>query len=434
MIRLHPIPDAEHTCPHCRTPLQIKGWYIPGMRNLADMVCPKCERSYYGDLPAGHGLYYPMLLEQGSGVAHDIYGVPWFADWLRRSYAQRSDRQIPFHVESRKPVKRAILLNCLDTLYGHCLLKLLNAQYYLDHKPEWDLIVLVPRLLRCMVPEGVAEIWTVDLPLGTGTEWNDWLANELRKHIEAMDECWLSVAFSHPHPEDFNIERFTRVRPFPIDEWQIRLQHPTVTFIWRDDRLWDFDQQGLVSRLYNRIEVIAGKHTNRVERQRNRVIKLAETLRLEFKELDFAIVGTDKSGEFPTWITDLRKTTPDDSTERNWCERYASSHVVMGVHGSNMLLPSAHAGAVVELMPNERWGNILQDILFRPDDLRETVFRCRIVPVDAPVKDVALIVTSMLTDHRYFLINMRSEFCDHDRTKHTSAWVTARQQGLARLP
>lgn len=127
-----------------------------------------------------------------------------------------------------------------------------------------------------------------------------------------------------------------------------------------------------------------------------------------FPALDFAVAGIGKSGGLPAWISDLRETIPDASTERTWCERYASSHIVIGVHGSSMLLPSAHAGAVVELMPDGRWGNMLQDILFRPNDLREAIFRCRIVPANTSVSDVASIVASMLVDHSYFLVNMRS--------------------------
>lgn len=182
MIRLHPAPDAEHNCPYCELQLDVRGWYIPGMRNLAAMVCPKCGRSYYGDLPAGHGLYYPMLLQRDNGRVHDVNGVPWFADWLRLSYASRSTTPLGFSVEEQRGIRKPILLNCLDTVYGHCLLKLLNAQYYLDQRPDLDIIVLIPRFLRWLVPDGTA-IWTVDLPLSRGTEWSDWLAEQLHKRV-----------------------------------------------------------------------------------------------------------------------------------------------------------------------------------------------------------------------------------------------------------
>ncbi|GAG46696.1 unnamed protein product, partial [marine sediment metagenome] len=217
---------------------EVRGWYIPGMRNLSGLKCPQCKVEFYGDLPVGHGLHYPMLLEVKTGIVHDKYAVDWFANWLQDSYANRVKTPVEFITENFKPLKKPILLNCIDTLYGHSLLKLLNAQYYLDHCSDFDLILLVPRFLCWMVPDGVAAIWTVDLPLKRGIEWNDWIASEIKRHIEQFESCWLSVAFSHPYPEDFAIERFTRVQPFPIDEWIVRLEKPTVTFIWREDRNW----------------------------------------------------------------------------------------------------------------------------------------------------------------------------------------------------
>ena len=177
MIRLHPIPDTSQQCPFCQVLLESRGWLIPGMRNLADLRCPTCNREFYGDLTAGQALYTPMLLEKESGVVYDKHGVPWFADWLRDSYSHRTEVPVTFHVEERLPITRqVVLLNCLDVLYGHSLLKLLNAQRYLEQ--QVDLILIIPSFLTWMIPEGVAQVWIVGLPLKRGTEWNDWIAHE----------------------------------------------------------------------------------------------------------------------------------------------------------------------------------------------------------------------------------------------------------------
>ena len=82
MIHLHPIPDVKHICPYCNVPLKLRDWLIPGMRNLGHLICPQCQIEFYGDLPSGHGLYYPMLLESDTGIVHDNYSITWFADWL----------------------------------------------------------------------------------------------------------------------------------------------------------------------------------------------------------------------------------------------------------------------------------------------------------------------------------------------------------------
>ena len=67
-----------------------------------------------------------------------------------------------------------------------------------------------------------------------------------------------------------------------------------------------------------------------------------------------------------------------------------SSHIVIGVHGSNMLLPSAHAGAVIELLPEDRSANLAQDIIPAGDQtMRETMFRYRFMPLSSQPGQVA---------------------------------------------
>lgn len=408
-IPLHPVPEAEHDClhycphycPHCHQPLKASGWLMPGMRCLADLSCSVCGREFYGDLASGQALYSPMLLEKKDGLVHDKYQVEWFAQWLRDSYLNRTDARISFTVEERRQITRpVVLLNCLDTLYGHSVLKLLNAEYHLAS--EVDLVVIVPSFLAWMVSEGVAQVWVVGLPLKRGTEWNDWLAGEIHRRVEAFEAVSLSQALSHPHPVDFHIENFTGVKPFPLDEWERRLERPTVTFIWRDDRTWQIPKETGVSANLKRLS--AGLSTP-ASLQRKLVIDLAEALRRELPKLDFAIAGLSDPGtdDLPAWIEDLRFPAMTEELERRCCERYAASHVVVGVHGSNMLLPSAHAGSVVELIGPDRWGNFLQDILLHDArDSRDALFRYRFLPDSSHPETVAQLITSLLKNQPAF--------------------------------
>jgi hypothetical protein len=406
-VGLRPLTEADHECPHCRARLSAVGWHVPGMRNLADLRCPRCGREFYGDLAAGQALYTPMLLEKATGEVHDPHGVEWFAGWLRDSYARRSDAPVPFEARERRPVtRRVVLLNCLDTLYGHSLLKLLNAQYYLDRCADVDLIVIVPSLLAWMVPDGVAQVWAVGLPLRRGTEWNEWLAREFRRRVEAFESVSLGHALSHPRPDEYDIERFTRVEPFPLREWAGRLERPTVTFIWRDDRPWRASDDGAATTRREKLMRSLSPAARAAGGQHLAVSALAEALRREWPALDFAVAGLSEAAGvevFPAWVKDLRRPSVDEEAERRWCERYAESHVVVGVHGSNMLLPSAHAGAVVELIGPERWGNFTQDILFRESgDCRELLFRYRFLPDSTPPPALAQMVGLLLRGRESF--------------------------------
>lgn len=414
MIRLKPdLETPPRECPNCRSPLAAFGWLITGMRNLAELDCPDCKNEFYADLPTGQALYTPILLDKKSGAAYDDYGVGWFSDWLADSYANRTKKPLRFETRKFSKVRdKVVLLNCLDTLYGHSLLKLLNAQYYIDRRPDVSLIVMLPPFLEWMLPDGVAEAWIVGLPLRRGTEWNDWLAGEIGKRLESFSEIYLSVAFSHPRSEDFDIERFTRVAPFPLENFGKHQDKPVVTFIWREDRLWESANQPKPSR-FDKLRGRFGNSLKRINEQTGKVVKFAETLRGEFPLLDFAVAGIGEAGGLPDWISDLRLTKLDAEAERAWCGRYAESHLVVGVHGSNMLLPSAHAGGVIELIGEDRWGNFLQDILFRHSDSpREMFFRYRFVPHLTAPEDLARLASTVL-QYEDFRRLMSPDFCRH---------------------
>jgi hypothetical protein len=393
------------------------------MRNLADFHCPQCGSEFYGDLPSGQALYTPILLDKKSCAVDDNYDAAWFSDWLIDSYAKRTKEPLRFEVRKLSKVKnKIVLLNCLDILYGHSLLKLLNAQHYIDYQPDVSLIVLLPPFLEWLLPDGVAEAWVVDLPLRRGTEWNDWLANEISERLKSFPEVYLSVAFSHPHIEDFDIERFTRISPFPLENFGKHQKNPVITFIWREDRLWETINLSTSGR-FNKIKQRLGFSQEQTDEQRSKVVKFAECLRGEFPPLDFAVVGIGEANDLPDWITDLRLLKLDAAAERAWCERYAASHLVVGVHGSNMLLPSAHAGSVIELIGEERWGNYLQDILFRRSDSREMLFRYRFVPHSATPEDLARLASTMLR-YEDFRRLMSPEFCRHRGKYDFKQWLS----------
>jgi len=409
-IPLHPVPACDQHCPRDGAPLRARGWLMPGMRQLADLECPQCRRRYYGDLPTGHGLYYPALLDAASGQVRGEDRARWFSDLLGQSYRRRSAQPVALTVETLRSIERPVLLNCLDGWYGHALLKLLNAQFYLDQCPDLDLIVIVPAWLRWLVPDGVAAIWEVDQPLARGTEWNDALAVRLQQLVEPFGRCQLAIAFSHPLPRQVAIERFTRVPRFDRQCWTSQ-PAPTVTYIWRDDRNWGGLPYRELARAAGRNAVVS--RTLRVARELDqlaRVQRLARQLRHRIPALDFAIAGISRARGVGGWITDLRTTTIDRAVEQRWCERYARSHVVVGVHGSSMLLPSAHAGATVELLPTARLGNFGQDLLLAPQDLREALFCYRCLPIEATVTQVADVVASIVRDLPDVQLNFEAHF------------------------
>lgn len=394
LIRLHPVQTVREMCPSCGKRLAVAGWAMPGMRALAKLNCSDCSREFAVDMAVGHGLYYPAMLELSTGALVGPTAHNWFGTWLSESYAARSSRDVPIRVETLRAIRgEPVILNALDGLYGHALLKLLNAQYHVDVGDE--LIVIVPEWLRWLVPEGASEVWSIPLAPGECRGWYTKIDQRIHERVETLRGCYLSPAFPHPATTAFDIKRFTRVTPFSLDSWDRRPADPVVTYIWRPDRSW--------------------RRSARSELRS--ITRLCRELRRHLPTADLAVAGVGEPGGLPSFIDDRRvpRAMLTEDVERAWCVRYAKSHVVVGVHGSNMLLPSALAGAVLELLPDDRLGNLAQDVLARGEDPSDVLLRYRFLPSSSPFDAVAGTLVSMVRDYHELRTRALPQFADHGR-------------------
>ena len=117
-------------------------------------------------------------------------------------------------------------------------------------------------------------------------------------------------------------------------------------------------------------------------------------------------MGLGDKRAVPAGVVDLRTRTMNVETELNWCRAYAKSQIVMGVHGSNMLLPTAFAGGCIEVLPHDRYGNIVQDVAVRCNDVMQ-LFLYRFVDEFASTREVARHAISMFSDYTVFHRNNR---------------------------
>lgn len=143
--------------------------------------------------------------------------------------------------------------------------------------------------------------------------------------------------------------------------------------------------------------------------QNERVQKLFLKIRSKVPLAKFAIAGLGRKTQFPDWIEDLRVNKFNSDTERQMCQVYSQSRLVIGVHGSNMLLPSGHAGMTLDLMPEDRWGNVAQDILYQETEPRLAAFRYRYVSLQTPLDEIGAIASSMLLHYSEYKQNMTAD-------------------------
>jgi hypothetical protein len=402
MIEIKPNIQHRSNCPYCESPLNPVKVRWQGMHVCVDSKCINCQTELLDSLRIGHAVHKPFQLDLVKEVIFGhTYAKGGLAQALIQSLQNPEPEQLEISKEVFKPCQKVIILNCIDHLYGHCLLKLLNAQRHLDCHPDYGLIIIVPQFLRWMVPEGVAEIWSVQISLKNAQCYYPSFAEFVSEELKRFDKVFISKAYSHP--SQFDITRFTGVPKHSFEQDNFK-----ITFIWREDRPWC---SLFLFRILRKLKIIKLG----IFLQNWRVVRLFEKIRSKVPEVKFEVAGLGMQTKFPNWIEDLRVDKFNEKIEREMCTLYSQSRLVIGIHGSNMLLPSGHAGMTLDLMP-ERWGNFAQDILYQETDPRLAAFRYRYLPLHTSTNLIANIASSMLLQQSDFYSEMTADklVSDHD--------------------
>lgn len=350
LVRIHPKIDLSFISPKTGRPLDVRRVWIPGCRVMVEAAAG--DESYYFDLPVGFGTRCQCAIDRATGRTFNPYvHSQWYARQLEHGFANPADEQIVPAVEVHKKAERIVVLDCIDDLYGHCLLKLLNAQYLLEKHSDLGLCLLIPKQFAALVPEGVAEVWTLDIPLREGVRWYPGVAKWIIQRLERYQEAFASAAFCQLPNRFADIRFFLRELPKPD---QLDGHKPVVVFNARPDRLWG----------------VSIKHQNR------RLTRLYDQLKWRFENLCFVVTGFGKSVlAAQNDCLDLRTENLDTGQERSWFRWMAHADTVIGVHGSNMLIPSGLAKNTVELMPEFKYPMLCTDLLYPPEmaDPREAI-------------------------------------------------------------
>jgi len=401
VIEIKPNIQQRSSCPYCGSDLNPKTILWQGIHIVIDSKCGGCGSEIIDELKVGHGVINSLQvdLRKAAVFAENAFAKGWLGKALLNSLQNPRSEKLEIAKEIFKPCNRVIILNCIDHLYGHSLLKLLNAQRHLECNSDYGLVVIVPKFLRWMVPDEVAEIWTVPISLKNGQNYYPSFAEFVEDETKRFDEIYVSEA--HSHPRQFDITRFTRVPKHNFEKKEIK-----ITFIWREDRL-------LVNRSLLRVLRKIDQQARSLPLQNLKIQQLFENIRLQVPEAKFAVAGLGTKTKFPEWIEDYRVDSFNEKIEKEICHVYSESRLIIGLHGSNMLLPSAHAGMTIDLI-DERWGNFAQDILYQESDPRMATFRYRFLPYQTSNDTLAFIAAVMVLQWSRFKSQMNAEVVNSD--------------------
>jgi hypothetical protein len=407
MVEIYPSIKSEKVfCPKCNNLLQRTNILWQGVHIVSDCTCSNCSKSYLVDLPVHQATTLFRILDKGT---KNIYNdekclVNNEAIWLNEKITtilEPSEEYVELEIDKRLEYKKVIILNTIDYVYGHSLLTLLNIQRILKITEGTDigLIVIIQPMMKWLVPElGVAEIWTANLTFNKAKKFYNSLSNQINEQLTRFETCSLSRGHLLPTNEKINIKEFVKVSTYNFTS---KPQIPRITFIWREDagRLW-------IRNIYLlKIMQKSGLYKILLPIQLFKLKLFFKILRRKLQNTNYqlTVAGLGKYGTFNKHIEDQRVEGFSLEEELRTCKIYSESELVIGVHGSSMLLPSGLAGMTVSMMPSKRWGNFAEDVIFTAEDPRLTSFQQRIIPLNLSLREIIDICTGMINGRPYFV-------------------------------
>ncbi len=431
MIRIYPDIETKIKCNSCQKEFYPSSFHLTGMHVLCSGICPNCQLDeLYKEMPASAGLFYPAMVSASGKRADDMAFSNWFISGLLKAYQTRSDEKVNIErkINNDRQQQDLLILNTIDHTYGHSLLNLFNASHY-KKKQGYHLLLLVQRELLWLVPEGVDEIWVVDIPFSKGGIWFNFLGNEVNNKIRCYSRAWLCRSFPQAAEADFNIEEFSRVRPFPLEDWDNRLIKPTITFIWRTDRFWKRALPRWIDNRYSRAFAPRLVRKLRIKIQFRWILEFAKELQKKAPHVDFAVAGMDtRKNKLPDWIKDYRYPKHNDDSAKEQCQRFAESHLIIGCNGSSLVLPSCHAGAVMNIVPSDGWMVSVGSFHFRFTSLADTFFRYSLIPPESSIERIVKVAVQILRDRSMVQIVSGKPWNDHDTDIASHEWADFRKR------
>lgn len=413
MIQIKPSLNNSYTCPSCgTTETTVSDILPPGIFWLIQCVCLKCKSSFEETMNVGHTIDLTLVWDKSNqklSIKNDpSVGVIGANRWLPGVFEKFVANRRAEEVSIRKLVffeaRKVIILNALDWIFGHSLLKLYNAQYHLAHNTDHGLVIIVPRALEWLLPKGIAEAWIVDLSFGDLKYSHTAIEKFMRNELERFDHVSVSYAYSHPDFSSINIEQFTGIRPFDLSTFNVG--PPRFTFILRADRPWLRNSfTGTIHWIFMKLKMLKQVEWLYAGDQNRLVRKTISIIKSHLPSAEIFVTGFGKYGSFKNITADERYDNVNVEIEKKWCMIYAKSHLVIGVHGSNMLLPTAFAAGCLEILPGFRTYNIAQDLSVRYNDRRQ-LFLYRFVDQYVSPKSLANKAVVMIRDYNSFYRNM----------------------------
>lgn len=397
VTKIWPEVSGQYTCPVCKKAAAPTTLVFQGIHVLTACRCTKCSSSFFHTLPSGHDVIFPIAFTTDHKTSvYNKNATRWLAMPLLESMnSPKEDARVSRVIHTGNVQKKAILINCLDTCFGHVFTKLCNITICRKEYPDYHIIALIPASMFWLLPGSLDEAWLVDAPLAIMKNQLKELDAFVKNELVRFDEVLLHSTPIYVDMGKVDFEDYLKHAPFPLRNFT-RTPY-TITFITREDRFWHpWKVEEMFFLACIKWKLLPYFRPYFCYRQNRLIRKTAQEILSMTKNVHFQIAGLGTTGNVGRNIMDMRKETLTENDEHEWMNLYAKSHIVIGVHGSNMIIPSILAAGFIEILPEYKIDHMAEDTM-KPYNNRLTQFLCRHVPGQTSPRLVARHATSMLS-------------------------------------
>lgn len=400
LILLTPFEESLE-CPNCGKESTFQKIVFEGIHTLVRSRCETCGVDFFQTLPIGHDLLFPTTFNENGSIRGDDKATQWLSKPLITALFHDAKVQVKIKKEILNKKKDVVILNCLDNCFGHVFSKLWNAAILKRKYPDKSIIIFVPSFMRWLVPDGMDEVWSFEHSFSEMEKYLVGLDEEMNKNLfSRFEKVWMSRAYTHLDLSKVDLRGMLRTDRFDLGKFS--LLRPTITFVLREDRFWHLYQIEFF--LYKVFVKLRWSKKIFVWRQNYLFNRLAKRIKKKIDSVNFYATGIGKAGTLTRMIMDRRKIKLTAEEEKEWCGQYATSHIVIGIHGSNMLIPSALAAGFIEILPRHKIRHIAEDTQIDYNS-RYSLFLGRHVDHFASPRLVADHAVSIIRDFPYIRRN-----------------------------
>lgn len=332
------------------------------MHTLSEYHCQTCTTRFYQTLPIGHDLLFPMqLATDGTQSFVHPRAKNWLAEPLIQSIRNSEPKSFSIVKKVNKACMQVIIVNCLDTCFGHVFTKIWNTYTLLENKKDYGIIAIVPERCTWLVPEELAEVWSVSIELKDCAQTIGGLDEFVKTQLQRFEKISLSPTFTHlDHTKYIDFEKVLKRPRFDLKEFSTSA--PQITFILREDRFWlNSKVLDLCFKASRKFKLEPLLKPILIWRQNALFKQTSQKILKSLPQAQLKSTGLGNSGKLFHPIDDHRTDHISETTEMEWNGIFAKSHIVIGIHGSHMLIPSGLAAGFINIVPRYKIGHLVED-------------------------------------------------------------------------